>query len=200
MTESPLYRSITYMSRRCVEKVALPEQGVQRVLISMSSPVDGLNGDWCRPAKIAFGTFVDTLKLVFHDDDHRHIYHNETKIVPINDEQGYEILRFLKKHEGNDYELYINCEGGISRSAGVAMFAKDYYGVPIWKFDENSSGESVLYKFPVVSKYNKRVYHTLIKLYGICFNGGGKISPDELPAANAFQNYMKERTDGKTEG
>jgi len=186
-----MYKSLTFLPRAAVEdlfnKTEAMADAQSRVLISMSTPFDKLNGSWCRPAKAMPSCWRDVLFLQFHDCDNRHIYHRETVIMPIDDEQAYEILRFLKKHQDDDAELYINCEGGQSRSAGVAVFARDIYGLDIWKIQLDSKDVPVLFKHPVMDKWNRRVHSTLVRLYGLCLAGKGKIPADELPGISTIQ-------------
>ena len=58
--------------------------------------------------------FFDELKIKFWDIDNEGI----CKYVPINKDQAKEIKDFILKHK--DKKFLINCEAGMSRSAGVA--------------------------------------------------------------------------------
>jgi len=178
-----MYQRVIYMSRRDVERINSGDVP----LISITSPPDG---DWSRPAKLA-ACWGKILRLEFHDDEHPHIYPDGTTLVLMSDEQGYQILRFLRENESYN-ELVVHCEGGISRSAAIARFVSDYYGIPY-----QTVVNGILYQNPIMEKYNRSMYAKLVKLYGLCLSEKGEIPRGELPALQAFENYMKEKVDGQ---
>jgi len=92
-------------------------------------------------------TFVDCLPLIFYDAERPHTGVD----VLFNEKMAREILNFLEQHK-NINLIYVNCEAGISRSAGTAAaLSKIYNGTDDKYFDSR--------------KYipNMLVYSTLMK-------------------------------------
>jgi len=73
----------------------------------------------------------------------------------ITPEQADEIIDFIEKNQ--EKQFHIHCHAGLSRSAGVAWFIRDYYDwVDKEKFDRNYKGR----KFP-----NQKVFMELKRAY-----------------------------------
>ena len=118
-----------------------------RVLISLTTP-GGFkhhpNSLYCRPAVLPEGVWKDVLRLEFHDADPN----------PSGEPCGYKlftshdaatIIEFLIKHRHVD-NCVVHCEGGISRSAGVAKFVAQLFKL---EFPES------------YALYNRHVFSTL---------------------------------------
>lgn len=67
--------------------------------------------------------------------------------IPMSEEQADEILSWLMTNEDLLKAVYVHCAAGESRSAAVAMFIADVYGLPI---DPNKA-----------KNYNRHVYALL---------------------------------------
>ena len=109
------------------------------------------------------------LRLEFHDADPGHM--NADKALGyklFNDDHAAEVLKFLKKHEDDTYDVIVYCEAGISRSAAVSKFISIIYGL---EFPEN------------YSLYNKHVFSTLMRVHGEAYYGANAlINPENLPS------------------
>lgn len=72
---------------------------------------------------------------------------------------AHRILRFLERYaeKGDGFDVVVHCEAGVSRSAAVAQFAAEHYGIPI----ANAN--------PDTSEANKRLLRLLAK-----FSEGGQ--------------------------
>lgn len=71
-------------------------------------------------------------------------------------EQAREILSFVEQHRDCD-ELIVHCQMGQSRSAGVALYLAEKYGVPCFK-------ESVPVTWENLKVYNRLVYRRLMNV------------------------------------
>ena len=96
------------------------------------------------------------LRLRFFDIDQRHIddWPNLVKeYVIFTTDHARQILDFLHRVENQVECVVVHCGAGVSRSAGVAFFIADKYGIEKFKRAYKN------YKI-----YNKLVYSTLTKV------------------------------------
>jgi predicted protein tyrosine phosphatase len=163
-----VFELVDFMSKRTAQNTFCTKQvGLERSLISVTDPKSS-NG---RPALLKEGAWGGVLRLEFHDVDRNG---PNDKYVLFTDEDAINILKFLKDEEAVRTEAYVHCEAGISRSAAIAMFIAQIYGL----------------HFPQgYSRQNRHVFSTLLKNYGQCGYGEGPIAPDDLPAVE----YLKTR-------
>lgn len=68
------------------------------------------------------------LRTRFYDIDKPLCYHGDM-LYPMTIEQSNEIARFVKEN-ADVQEVYVHCEAGISRSAGLARAIAEYYAIP----------------------------------------------------------------------
>lgn len=73
-----------------------------------------------------------------------------------NDAQATEILQFAEAHRSCN-ELIVHCQMGQSRSAAVALYLAEKYGVPCFK-------EGLRVTWENWKVYNKLVYRTLMNV------------------------------------
>lgn len=158
-----MYNYTTFVSKKVAEAmVANPAR--KMILISMTSP----NTKGCAPAVLHDDAWQGVLRLEYHDIDY-HLKIKEAKIdlVLFGEEHALEIMKFLKEHEAAEVtDVIVHCEAGISRSAAVSKFVSWLYRLP---FPEH------------YSLYNKRVFSTLLSLYGKCSYGEGPLQVEDLP-------------------
>ena len=101
-------------------------QGKEFIFISIASP-EAPDYEVCESP---FNR--ETLYLRFHDVNTdgsvNSIFEVDTdNLVPFNASMAIEILDFVAKHDEEIDYVLINCEAGISRSAGVAMGLSEIY-------------------------------------------------------------------------
>ncbi|MDE1941767.1 MAG: dual specificity protein phosphatase family protein [Betaproteobacteria bacterium] len=129
VTPSPL-ADVVFMGR--IEAEAEPAKS-DWVVISLSERD-------AEPAKLREG-WRDILRLEFHDIDGP-----QEPYDLFSDDQAREIIRFVNAHAPSVRGILVHCKAGISRSAAVAKWIAESYGLP----------------FPVeYGRYNKHVYATL---------------------------------------
>jgi predicted protein tyrosine phosphatase len=92
------------------------------------------------PAKLKEG-WHSILRLEFHDIDEP-----QEPYDLFNEDQARRIIQFVEAHAGNSQGILVHCRAGISRSAAVAKWIAEQYGLP---FNEQ------------YSLYNKHVYRVL---------------------------------------
>lgn len=83
------------------------------------------SGKDSEPARVAPG-FKDVLFMAF--DGNRHLSHHEIRFSL---KHAEEILDFVAKHEGTATRILVNCLAGETRSAGVAFYLSQKYGVAL---------------------------------------------------------------------
>jgi predicted protein tyrosine phosphatase len=96
----------------------------------------------------------NVLNIDFWDIDEE-INTNKGKLLPFTLEQAREIINFIENNHHKDF--YIHCHAGISRSAAVGYFIRDYYDwIDKERFDKLYSGT----KSPNVCVYSllKKAY------------------------------------------
>lgn len=76
----------------------------------------------------------------------------------ISDEQAKQIAEFVEKHEDGGYDLYVHCDAGISRSAGVAA------AIMLIKY-----GHDDVYFDSGYYKPNMKCYRKVLQAYGFDF-------------------------------
>lgn len=92
--------------------------------------------------------WADVLIQRFHDTD------GETSGLEVfSEDQARELLAFVERHQDCN-ELVVHCSLGQSRSAGVAIYLSEKYGVPCYKEQVRVTWES--WKI-----YNRLVYRRL---------------------------------------
>ncbi len=101
-------RPITIWSRAMAQTSKLAYPYIHIAISDPSAPDIADNGD---PNKVA------VLRVKFHDILPHQIGENEEWIL-MGSDHAEEIVRFVRQHEGVD--IAVNCEVGVSRSAGVA--------------------------------------------------------------------------------
>lgn len=109
------------------------------VLISITDP----DKDHCIPS----GKYVDVLCIKFHDAD---LQSNGIKLI--DEKISQEIINFVVKNLNVDY-IVVNCEAGISRSAGTAAALSK-----IFKGDDSD----VVRAKPF---FNRKVYRTILETW-----------------------------------
>jgi predicted protein tyrosine phosphatase len=170
-----MYNYTTFLSKKQAEAFHDPSGKEGRVLISLTTPGDPNDprphSAYCKPAVLHDDTWKAVLRLEFHDKDPNHIDEDEACGYKLFTEaDAVTILNFLKEHEADVDSLIVHCEGGISRSAGVAKFVAHLYSL---KFNET------------YSVYNKHVFSTLMRTYGSSLYGDGPLAAETLPGAIA---------------
>jgi predicted protein tyrosine phosphatase len=132
-------KKVMFISKRDVETVDLkPEAGSKVALISIHCPGDDL--------PILKGTWNDVLHLEFHDLD-RVV---DEKYTLFSEDDAQRIIDFVARVARSIVTLVVNCDAGISRSAGVAKAIAEVYDL---EFN---------HAYPL---YNKRVYRILKEAY-----------------------------------
>lgn len=108
-------------------------------MISIYTP-----GDWL--PKFGENKWKWFWQAAFHDSDS---FTSSLYYSPISDTQAESLFKFIEKIKEREItQVYVHCDAGVSRSAGVARFVADYY-----KAD-----------FPThYSQYNKTVYRSLVE-------------------------------------
>ena len=87
-------------------------------------------------------------QAAFHDSDG---FSSSLYYPPISDTQAKSLFKFISKIEEREItHVYVHCDAGVSRSAGIARFVADYY-----KSDFPSN----------YSQYNKTVYRSLVEAH-----------------------------------
>jgi len=132
-TDSTIERVFFIPERDAVERNGSAFSG----MISITEPG--------RTAPIDSDKWGTVLRLRFHDIDKP--YQNYTLF---NEKYAKRIVKWLKEYEGTLTVVYVHCAAGISRSAAVAKFIAEVYGLA---FDKD---------YPL---YNKHVYAELRKYY-----------------------------------
>lgn len=170
---------VVFMSRNSVEAITDLKYAPSRLLISITSPQ---GTPYSRTAKVNKECFRDILFLEFHDADpkkktvkDKRLNDPDIKRVYFDKKMAAEIFKFLRKHELSSLEncseldVVVNCEAGISRSAGVAKFINDLYRLD--SFPER------------YQNYNKHVYSTLVNAYATCVYENSPLHANEIPQA-----------------
>jgi len=118
---------IEVMSRDFIESYGYPFDINGCYVISISTPGNRDARIYTNPEKI--------LRVSFYDID-KEIVDGDKKYEPISDEQARIIAKFVKDNYDKIYLLFVQCEAGVSRSAGVAAaIAKYYYDHDDFYFD-----------------------------------------------------------------
>ena len=99
------------------------------------------------PATLQPG-WLDVLVLRFHDTDGQQV-----GLEVFSEAQAREVLAFARRHHGCD-ELVVHCQMGHSRSAAIAIYLSEQYGVPCFKEQRAVNWESW-------KGYNKLIYRRL---------------------------------------
>lgn len=178
-----MYIDTCFISRDKVANVGPDSTSSKRVLISINSPPWTIGSS---PVVLQPDAWSRVLKLEFHDcdadgrglDGRIHHVPLEQRVF-FNESFAVQILRFLREHETEHEHVYVHCEGGISRSAGVAKFIAQIYGLPF-------PGS-----YPL---YNRHVFSTLLNTYHLCLYGEGPLSPSELPASPELDHRTGDAT------
>jgi len=86
---------------------------------------------WALPAELREG-YRDVLRLAF-DDVLEAAQWDGTDRLPITPEQACQIVEWLEHWHAEPMQLRLiaHCEAGISRSAAVARFAAETFGLPL---------------------------------------------------------------------
>lgn len=116
--------------------------------------------DGSEPPLTPQGGWTAVLYQRYHDTDAA-----DQGLEVFSAEQAREVLLFAERHQ-HCAELVVHCQMGHSRSAAVAIFLSELYGVPCFKEQRKVNWES----WPV---YNRLVYRRLQD----AVNGG--IVPDD---------------------
>ena len=133
-----MFRAVKYISRQVAE--SLPSEA-NVVMVSINEP----GGE---PARLISG-FAAVLRIAFWDVNTPHPvtreYNGETFVyAPITREQAQEITEFLDHwHAPQDGPeiLVVHCRAGVSRSAAVARFAAERYGIELAQNAELANAE-----------------------------------------------------------
>ncbi len=128
---------IRFLPRRVAEQYAPPSNSV---LISIH--------DRSEPPIVARPGWREVLVLRFHDTDGQQI-----GLEVFTREQALAILSFAEHHKDCE-ELVVHCQMGQSRSAAVAIYLSEKYGVQCFKEQRPVNWESW-------KVYNKFVYRQL---------------------------------------
>jgi predicted protein tyrosine phosphatase len=129
-----MIKGVTFVSRKIAEDMMpVPDVG----MISLTDP-----GSRLAALRKGWGA---VLRLRFHDIDKQ--WQN---YVLMSVDQARELLEWLEKHEEQLDGIVVHCEQGISRSAAVAKFLRERYGLPVNE--------------PDVRFHNKLVYKLLSDL------------------------------------
>lgn len=100
--------------------------------------------------------FKDELKLKFWDLEEEYCNY-----YPIDLSQGLEIYEFIMKHKEDNF--LINCEAGISRSAGVGLaieyLLRDRYIYPKWAYFPSKVLSNFRY-MPNMTVFNRIICHS----------------------------------------
>lgn len=103
--------------------------------------------------------FKDELKLKFWDLEEQYCNY-----MPISISQGLEIYNFIMKHKNETF--LINCEAGISRSAGVGLaieyLLRDKYIYPKWEHFPSKILNHFRY-LPNHTVFNRIICHSNLK-------------------------------------
>jgi predicted protein tyrosine phosphatase len=91
--------------------------------------------------------WADVLKLRFHDTDG-----SQMGLEVFSSEHAAAVLQFLQRHP-HCSEIFVHCAAGQSRSAAIAMFIGEAFGLPIYKQNLPLPSSYAL--------YNRKVYRTL---------------------------------------
>jgi predicted protein tyrosine phosphatase len=139
-------KKVMFLSKLIVQAIDLePHVGDKVALISIRCPEDD-------PAELK-GTWRDVLYLTFHDIEG----FIEERYKLFSEDDAQQIIDFVNKVADFVTTLIVNCDAGISRSAGVAKFIAELYDL---EFNHE------------YSLYNKKVYSTLIRVYYEGVHGG----------------------------
>ena len=130
--------NIKILSRKNAVRLSYKELEIPKVIISVSDPYKE-NAKFNRENK----SIKDVLYLSFYDIDY------ETKDIyrgfePMQTDDAQKIRDFVLKWQNNVGEIWVNCEEGISRSAGIAAALKEHFGEdskPIFECDSYSPNE-----------------------------------------------------------
>jgi predicted protein tyrosine phosphatase len=150
-------KKVIFINREYAERIT-PKKGEKAAIISINS-----NGDLAKLHE----NWEHKLFLVFHDLD------KPIKDYKIFDkEQAKQIIKFVDKVANDILILVVHCDAGVSRSAAVAKFVAEKYGL---LFPDNytiynklvystlkyvDNGEIVLCTAEDVKKHNKKIKFT----------------------------------------
>lgn len=124
---------IEVMDRPTAETRSQIERHEDKVIISIYTPTD-------TPAAIdkENPTIIDVLPLAFVDSDDTDKDHFDWTWI-FSNQQAYKIFKFVEKWKDKVDRLWIHCDGGVSRSAGVAAaILKAYTGDDSQIFDNRN--------------------------------------------------------------
>lgn len=144
-----MFKSTCFISRSEAEKTYYNK--VKPCLISIVSPDDDTE-----PMDLHENAWSAVLYLRFHDVDPKGCSEEwKRKYRLFGFEDAKAVIAFLDANEESNEAVWVHCEAGISRSAGVAKFIAERYRLP---FNEG------------YSLYNKHVYRTLVNVYYNSYN------------------------------
>lgn len=137
--------STAFLSRSEAEACRAPLAD-KTSLISIVSPAPDT-----RPVDFSKSPFTAVLQLQFHDVDPKGCSEEwKAKYTLFGRDQAKAIIEFINTRNALDTALWVHCEAGISRSAGVAKFIAEKLMLPF---------------LDSYSLYNKHVYRTLVDFY-----------------------------------
>lgn len=84
--------------------------------------------------------FKDIVYLKFDNVENLH-----SRLKRFNQEDALQIYSLVKRHEHDATAIYVNCQMGQSRSAAVAMFLAEYYGLEMKQ--DTSQHVHIVYQF-----------------------------------------------------
>lgn len=117
---------IDFLPRLAAEILLSEERdAASRVVISISDPGEA------HPLQFWAGQI---LRLAF--TDHQSLADASERAFSV--EQARQIVEFIRGHhaQSRPVELVVHCEGGVSRSAAVALYARSLTGAQMLRFDE----------------------------------------------------------------
>lgn len=103
--------------------------------------------------------YLASLHLYFHDvmnDDARKI-----GLKPITYDQARDIVKFLLRYENEAREIVLNCEAGMSRSAGIAAAICQMYELPDDICYNGGRFPNRLVKSKILEVYNESIERTI---------------------------------------
>ena len=159
----------TFISRKIAENIR-HDLKIKTSLISINSPLETPGAS---PVDLHESSWKKILRLEFHDADQSGLRDgrvlSKSEIKMFDEEMALKVINFLKEVEEECESLIVHCEGGISRSAAVSKFIARLYNLD---FPEH------------YSLYNRHVFSTLLKVYGICQWGDASVYGDSAPSGD----------------
>jgi predicted protein tyrosine phosphatase len=117
---------VTVMNRHQAVYYCYKENSEPTLMISISDPrMKYVDKPFCAPNNM----IAEILPLMFSDADKPEgwdVYGNRvTSVDLMTDEDGKKVAEFLNRHNGE--HVIVHCDGGISRSSGVAAAIMNFY-------------------------------------------------------------------------